>query len=130
MSPGPSVFAGGDQSLTPSTTPAACASLKLEQGQAPFHLTLQSSFCTTGARPPPALPTAPPLESAPGAPIRRRKPIRRIIFLLLLLTIGLSGWRWGPAVKQHAQLLYWQRQCMNYQIPSNALLYEQDPKKA
>src|SRR6185369_2871475 len=66
----------------------------------------------------------------PGAPIRRRKRIRRIIYLLLLLAIGLSAWRWGPAAKQHAQLLYWQRQCMNHQIPSNAVLNEQDPRKA
>jgi len=73
---------------------------------------------------------SPSLEYAPGAPIRRRKRIRRIILLLLLLCVGLAGWRWGPAIKLHVELLYWQRQCMNYQIPPTVILWEQDPQKA
>lgn len=70
------------------------------------------------------------LEYAPAAPSRRRRRIRRLALLLLLLCIGLAGWRWGPAVKQHAELLYWQRKCLNFQIPPDTLLYERDLVKA
>jgi hypothetical protein len=70
------------------------------------------------------------LEYAPGAPIRRRRRIRRVLVLLVLIGVGLAVWRWGPGAWKHVTLLYWQRQCMNYQVQSDVLLYENDPVKA
>ena len=70
------------------------------------------------------------LEYAPGAPVRRRKRIRRVVILLVLLGVGLAGWRWGPAARDQAVLLYWQRQCMNFQVAPDVVLYEPDPVKA
>ncbi len=74
--------------------------------------------------------TAAPLEYAPGAPVRRRRRVRRIVLLLLLVGVGLAGWRWWPAARDHAKLLYWQRECMNFQFAPDVVLYEQDPTKA
>lgn len=71
-----------------------------------------------------------PLEYAPGAPVRRRRRVRRIVQLLALLLVGLASWRWGPPAWNQATLLYWQRQCMNFQFPRDVVLYEKDPAKA
>src|SRR5882724_47966 len=78
--------------------------------------------------PPPA--TDRPLEYAPGGPVRRRRRIRRIVLLLAVLSLTATGRRWGPAAWDHAQLLYWQRQCMNYTMPAGSAMWETDPAKA
>ncbi|HEY7088063.1 MAG TPA: hypothetical protein VH518_08240, partial [Tepidisphaeraceae bacterium] len=73
--------------------------------------------------------TAPTLDYAP-APPRRRKWIRRGILLALLLTATYSGWRWGGAGWRHAQILYFQRQCMTYTAPPDQVVYEEEPTAA
>lgn len=50
--------------------------------------------------------------------------------MLLLMGAGLGVWRLGPRAWKHVVLLYWQRQCMNYDSRSDVLLYEKDPAKA
>jgi hypothetical protein len=74
--------------------------------------------------------TTPALEYAPGAPVRRRKRIRRVMMLLVILAIGSAGWRLGPAARDRATLLYWQRQCTNFEFPRDVVLYETDAAKA
>ena len=76
------------------------------------------------------MPTDRPLEYAPGAPLRRRRRIRRIVFALTVLALTAAGWRWGPAGWRQAQFLYWQRQCMNYTMPAGSPPWETDPAKA
>jgi hypothetical protein len=78
----------------------------------------------------PATVACAPLEYAPGAPVRRRKLVRRIVRLLLILSAGLVVWRWGPAAWDRAKLLYWQRQCLTFRFPPDVVLYERDPAKA
>lgn len=70
------------------------------------------------------------LEYAPGAPIRRRKRIRRVVIFLLLASACLGGWRWGPGACKQGVLLYWQRQCTKYEVRADAPFYEPDPAKA
>jgi hypothetical protein len=71
-----------------------------------------------------------PLEYAPGAPVRRRRRIKRVVQLFALLGVGLAAWRWGPAARDQATLLYWQRECLRFEFPADVVLYERDPARA
>jgi len=69
------------------------------------------------------------LDYAP-APPKRRKWLRRSVFLIFLLGVGAVCWRWGGAAWHQARLLYWQRQCLRYTAPANQIVYEEDPVNA
>jgi hypothetical protein len=71
-----------------------------------------------------------PLEYAPGAPVRRRKRVRRAMLLVVLVGVVLAAWRWWPAARDQVTLLYWQRRCLNFEFPPDVVLYERDPTKA
>jgi hypothetical protein len=73
---------------------------------------------------------APNLEYAPVAPIRRRRRRRRIVLGLTLLVFALAAWRLGPRGWHHAQLLYWQRQCMSYIRSNDTPSWEADVTRA
>lgn len=66
------------------------------------------------------------LEYAPGAPVRRRKMIRRGVFLLALLVATVLGWRYGPGAFRQARVLYYQRQCLAYSAPADRVVYDED----
>ena len=73
-------------------------------------------------------PTAPlPLDYAKSS--ARCRIIRRIFRITLLLTIIIAAAtsnRWAPPAWHRAQLLYWQRQCLNYAAPPDQIVFESD----
>jgi hypothetical protein len=46
----------------------------------------------------------------------RRRRVRRIVLLLAIVIVGLASVKWLGAGWRHAQLLYWQRQCMRHTV--------------
>src|SRR5580658_7141971 len=77
----------------------------------------------------PPSPASVPLEYAP-APPRWRKPARRFLLGLVLTMIAFCGWRWGPYAWHQTRLLYWQRQCMDFSLPADTVVYEEEPAAA
>jgi len=69
------------------------------------------------------------LEYAP-APNRKKKLLRRAVAVCLIIAIAAAGWWWGPGLWQLAPILYWQRQCMNYQPGPEQVIYEEEPTAA
>ncbi len=67
-----------------------------------------------------------PLEYAPLPP-RWRKHVRRILLGLILVAGAFCAWRWGPYAWHQSQLLYWQRQCLNFSASPDTVVYEEDP---
>ena len=47
-----------------------------------------------------------------------------------MTTIALASWHWGPGACRHAQLVYWQHQCLSYAGPADQVVYEDDPTAA
>jgi hypothetical protein len=70
-----------------------------------------------------------PLEYAP-APPRWRRPARRIVLGLIVLATTVCCWRWGPHAWHQSQLLYWQRQCLNFSASTGTVVYEEEPTAA
>jgi hypothetical protein len=66
------------------------------------------------------------LEYAPGAPIRRRKRIGRIVIIILVVGLGLGAWKYHGAVWDRAKLLYFQHQCLSYEAPTDRVVYDED----
>jgi hypothetical protein len=71
----------------------------------------------------------PALDYAPGAPIRRRRRIRRIVALCLLLVTVVAGIIWGPTAWSRAKLLYHQRQCLRYTAPADQVVFDSNPAR-
>lgn len=70
------------------------------------------------------------IDYAPHPSNRRR---RRIVawsiytmVVLLLLPVGIKG---GTAALHRMQLSYWQRKAMDYSLPPNAVVYDNDPHR-
>ena len=65
------------------------------------------------------------LDYAPGAPIRRRKRIRRAVrVVVLVLVVGLSvaTWRYHAVAWQQAKLLHRQHRCLTYAAPPDQIV--------
>jgi hypothetical protein len=73
-------------------------------------------------------PRAAPLEYAPA--VRSRRWIYRAIFACLLLGLSVAGWKWGPGWWWRAEILYWQHGCLQFSLPPDAVVYEEDPTGA
>jgi hypothetical protein len=69
---------------------------------------------------------APVIDYAPAPPWHRRR-WGRIAALVVLLAAGVAAWRFGPSVLRQAKTLYWQRQCANFSLPPDQVVYEEDP---
>jgi len=69
---------------------------------------------------------APQLDYAPGAPIRRRKRVRRIVLLIVLLALIYPGYHFGPPAARKAKLLYLQRRCLTYSAAADQVVYDQE----
>ena len=69
------------------------------------------------------------LDYAP-APPRWRKRARYILLASILLATGFCAWRWGPYAWHRSQLLYWQRQCLNFSASPDTVVYEEEPAAA
>jgi hypothetical protein len=68
---------------------------------------------------------SPPLDYAPPGATEgrwRRRWLRRALAGAALVVFAGLLWTWGPEAWRHATLLYWQRQCMNYEPPADAAL--------
>lgn len=70
------------------------------------------------------------LEYGANPPLHRRRIRRRAILLLVLISVGFAAWRYGPVAYRRAQLLYFQRQCLNFQQPPDFVAFESDPDAA
>jgi hypothetical protein len=69
------------------------------------------------------------LEYAPGAPIRRRRRIRRAVLFCLVVAIASCGFIWGPTTWSRAKLLYHQRQCLRYTAPPDQVVFDSNPAR-
>jgi hypothetical protein len=70
-------------------------------------------------------PRAEPLEYAPA--VRSRRWVYRAVFASLLLGLCFGGWKWGPTGWRRAEVLYWQHECLQFSLPPDAVVYEEDP---
>ncbi len=61
------------------------------------------------------------------APPPWRKRIVRILLALAFIAILAFAWRFGPFCWHQTKLLYWQRQCMNFTLSPDTVVYEEDP---
>ena len=69
--------------------------------------------------------SAAPLDYAPAPRNRRR--IYRAIVASLLLGLSLVAWKRGPGWWRRAEIFYWQHQCLQYSLPPDTVVYEEDP---
>src|SRR5688500_7081195 len=67
-----------------------------------------------------------------AAPLRwyQRRRVNRIVRLFVLLTLAFYAWRWTPWAWRKAHVLYWQEQCLNFSLPPDQVVYEEDGAKA
>ena len=68
------------------------------------------------------------LEYASG-PVHRGRILRRVIRIAVLVTLlvaAATSYRWTPPARQRAQLLYWQRQCLNYSRSPDRIVYDSE----
>jgi len=70
-----------------------------------------------------------PLNYAP-APPRSRRWIKRASLLLITASMGWSAYQYGPTFWHRIQRQYWQRQCMNFTLPPDTVVYEEEPTAA
>jgi hypothetical protein len=68
----------------------------------------------------------PTLDYAPRTS-ETRKRRRRAALLTLFIALALVTWRGATPITRRVQLLYWQRQCLNYTAPPDQIVYEDDP---
>jgi hypothetical protein len=69
------------------------------------------------------------IDYAPRASMRWKAIRRGVVWLVVLVTLG-AGMKWGPRVWYQARLLYWQRQCINFALPADFVVYEEEPAAA
>jgi hypothetical protein len=72
---------------------------------------------------------SPALDYAPGAPIRRRRRIRRAIRACLALATTVAAFIWGPTTWSRTKLLYHQRQCLTYVAPADEVVFDSNPAR-
>jgi hypothetical protein len=70
------------------------------------------------------------LEYGRQSPLWRRRITRRAIAAMLCIAVGFVTYRYHTAIWQQAQLLYWQRQCLNYSPPADLVVYDEIPGKS
>jgi hypothetical protein len=70
-------------------------------------------------------PESPRLDYAPGAPLRRRKRVRRVGALIVLLALVFPVYRYSPPVYRRMVLLYEQHRCLAYTAPADAIVYDE-----
>lgn len=72
-----------------------------------------------------------PIDYAPDFPIRkRRRAIRRAIFVIAAVVITVLAIKSAPSAWRHTQILYWQHRAMTYTAPASQLVYDDDPSTA
>jgi hypothetical protein len=64
------------------------------------------------------------------APSRWPKRVLRILLALLPVAGALAARQYGPYAWHQARLLYWQRKCLNFSMPTDAVVYEEEPTAA
>jgi hypothetical protein len=67
------------------------------------------------------------LDYAPRPPLVQRRKFRRIIWILCFLFLFAAAALYAPQTWHRIQLLYWQRQCMNYTAPHDQIVFDNDP---
>ena len=71
-----------------------------------------------------------PIEYAPPLPMHKRRHVRRRIFAITTLLIGIPlAWYAGPRAWRHAELLYWQDKALNYSPPADQVVFDNDPDR-
>jgi hypothetical protein len=69
---------------------------------------------------------APVIDYAPAPPWHRRR-WGQTAALVVFLAAGVAAWRFGPALWRQAKTLYWQRQCADFTLSPDQVVYEEDP---
>ena len=70
------------------------------------------------------------LEYAPGAPVRRRRRVRRrVVAVLVLAAVALAVWR-GPPVWKRVWVAYVVNRACDYTAPSGRVVYHEGPSTA
>ena len=71
------------------------------------------------------------IDYAPALPSRkRRRMIRRVVMGFGVLLVAALIVKSAPRAWRHVQILYWQRQAMNYSPPASKIVYDEDPVEA
>jgi hypothetical protein len=65
------------------------------------------------------------LEYAPGAPIRRRRRVRRVIALVFVVGLSVVVWRYHAVAWRQAKVLYHQHRCLTYAAPADQVVYDE-----
>src|SRR4051794_38393031 len=59
---------------------------------------------------------------------QRRRWLKRLTYVGVACALLLASWRWGLPAARQAAVLHWQRQCLAYDGPPEAVVYETDPQ--
>jgi hypothetical protein len=73
----------------------------------------------------------PQIDYAPDLPIHKwRRTARRVTVGAIALLIVFLAAKSAPSAWRHVQVLYWQRQAMNYSPAADRVVYDDDPAEA
>lgn len=67
---------------------------------------------------------SPKLHYAPRPPVHKQRRFQRYLYLVAAIFVIGSSFYWGSNAWRRVQILYWQRQCMNYQPPPDQIVCE------
>lgn len=74
---------------------------------------------------------APQLDYSPRPlPWHRSRRVRAWVMLGVLVTVGVSAYRWAPPLRERVGLLYTQHLCLNYAAPASQIVYDERPPSA
>ena len=65
-----------------------------------------------------------PIDYAPAVPWHHRRRWRRVAAAALLIASLVAGMKYCPPAWRRCKVLYWQRQCMAYAVPSDQVVYD------
>jgi hypothetical protein len=56
--------------------------------------------------------------------------LKSFVAIAIMLGMIFCAWRFGPAIRAQAKLIYWQHQCLTFDMDADWVAYEEDPAAA